>query len=237
MTRKQNRSGNRLRSGGGDSLTAAEVERLDELEQRISTAWDQAALALAEIKDAKLYRCTRDGRKQTWEQYCKRIHGLTPQWANTLVRRAKTLQRIRAKSETPVSLSPTAVGHLEGLEPEEQAEIIEEATKKGQKPTSKEIADAKHKKLMARFKTGGDMHQGADPKKPTQPLHYKLTVVTPEKADLEKFGQRLPSPITDFKAHSISAWIRLTDIEDILAKVGKALGTTQPKKVRMVVEL
>jgi hypothetical protein len=69
------------------------------------------------------------------------------------------------------------------------------------------------------------------------PPSYKLTVVTPEKSDLEKFGEVLPSPITDFNAHSVSVRIRLDDITVALEKVSKALVTTQPKKVKIIVEL
>ena len=66
---------------------------------------------------------------------------------------------------------------------------------------------------------------------------YKITVVTPEKGDLEKFGEVLPSPITDFNAQSVSVRIRLEDITVALEKVFKALVATQPKKVKIIVEL
>jgi hypothetical protein len=100
------------------------------------------------------------------------------------------------------------------------------------------IAEAKHKKLMGRFEPGGDMHNTGDNTKPAPlPSIYKLTVVTPTKADLEAFGNLLPSPTIDLKAHSVSAQIGLTDINDTLAAVGKALTVSQPKKVRIVVEL
>lgn len=69
------------------------------------------------------------------------------------------------------------------------------------------------------------------------PPSYKLTVTTPEKCDLEKFGEVLPSPITDFNAHSVSVRIRLDDITVALEKISKALVTTQPKKVKIIVEL
>src|SRR5437870_2040309 len=128
-------------------MTVDEFARLDSLERCISTAWDEAALALAEIKHAKLYRRTREGEKQTWDEYCHSIHGFTPQWANKLIKRAKTLKRINSESETPVSLSPTAVGHLEGLPPHEQAEIVKVVTKDGQAPKAKDVAKAKATKV------------------------------------------------------------------------------------------
>lgn len=217
-------------------MTQDEFDRLDALERRMAAAWDETALALAEIKANKLYRLTRDGEGQTWAQYCQRVHQFTPQWANKLIRRAKVLEDIRAESETQVSLSPAAVGHLEGLEPQDQAEIVEAATQDGGKPTAKAIGEAKHKKLMGRFQPGGDMH-GGDTKKATTPASYKLTVVPKDKADLEAFGKLLPSPITDLKANSVSAWIYPKDIATTLEKVGTYLNSSPPKKVRVVVEL
>lgn len=123
-------------------MTGEEFGKLDALERRIQAGWDEAALALAEIKTAKLYRRTRDGqRRQTWEQYCQRVHQFTPQWANKLISRAKRLKEIREKTETEVSLSPTAVGQLEGLAPDLQVEIVQETTKGGQQPTAKQIGE------------------------------------------------------------------------------------------------
>ena len=81
------------------------------------------------------------------------------------------------------------------------------------------------------------MHKGGDTKKATLPNQYRLTIVTPAKADLERFGELLPSPITDFNAHSVFGWVRPQDIDNTLAAVGKALTVAQPKKVRVVVEL
>ena len=123
-------------------MSPGDFARLDTLEQQIATGWDQAALAWSEIKTAKLYRTTREGKSQTWEQYCQRVHGITPQWANKLISRAAILQSLNAESETPVSLSPTAVGHLEGLPPHEQAEIVKVVTKVGQAPKAKDVAKA-----------------------------------------------------------------------------------------------
>ena len=218
-------------------MTVDEFARLDSLEWRISAAWDEAALALAEIKYAKLYRRTREGEKQTWDEYCHRIHGFTPQWANKLIKRAKTLQRIKAESETPVSLSPTAVGHLEGLAPQEQTEIVKEATKEGQAPTAKDVGEAKHKKLMDRFKPGGDMHKSQKPGKSKPLSGYQVTIHMPDLENLKVFAKLLPSPITDFKARSVAGWVLTKDIDETLVQIGKALGTVRPNKVRIVVEL
>ena len=73
---------------------------------------------------------------------------------------------------------------------------------------------------MARKTPGGDLQQGGDTTTPTRPRLYKVTVVTPNRADLERFAGLLPSPITDFNAHSVSAHIGLQDIDKTLAAVG-----------------
>ncbi len=148
-------------SSSSTTMSPGDFARLDTLEQQIATAWDQAALAWSEIKTAKLYRTTREGKSQTWEQYCQRVHGITPQWANKLISRADILQSLNAESETPVSLSPTAVGHLEGLTPHEQAEIVKSVTKDGQKPKAKDVAKARAKTLKRQEVTPGGPANGA----------------------------------------------------------------------------
>lgn len=215
-------------------MTVDEFARLDSLERHISAAWDEAALALAEIKYAKLYRRTREGEKQTWDEYCHRIHGFTPQWANKLIKRAKTLQRIKAESETPVSLSPTAVGHLEGLPPLEQAEIVKEATKNGQAPKAKDVGEAKYKKLMDRLKQGGGTQRDKKSGNTERLSAYLVTVVTADNADLKGFSNLLPSPITDFNAQSVAGWVLAEQIAKTLTEIGKTLTTL--KKVRVMVE-
>jgi hypothetical protein len=217
-------------------MSPGEFARLDILEQRIAVAWDEAALALAEIKTGKLYRTTRDGQKQTWDEYCQRVHGFTPQWANTLIKRAKQLQRLNAESETPLSLSPTAVGHLEGLPPHEQAEVVKLVTKDGKEPTAKDVSEAKHRKLMDRFRPGGDMHQTKQGGKKKEFAGYLVTVVTPDKDELTMFGKFLPSPITDFKAQSVAGWVTTEGVMVTLQGIGKALAAALPKKLRLVVE-
>jgi hypothetical protein len=102
---------------------------------------------------------------------------------------------------------------------------------------SEKIAAANFQKMMARKTQSGNLQQGGATTTPARPRMYKVTVVTPNKADLEGFAGLLPSPTTDFMAHSVSAHIGLQDIDRTLAAVGTCLNTAQPKKVRVVVEL
>lgn len=97
-------------------------------------------------------------------------------------------------------------------------------------------SDTSFMELMARKPPAVTSPQG-ETRSPARPRFYKVTVVTPNKADLQQFAGLLPSPTTDFKAHSVSANIGLQDIDRTLAAVGTCLNTAQPKKVRVVVEL
>lgn len=100
------------------------------------------------------------------------------------------------------------------------------------------VSEKKYEKLMDRFQKGGDMNTGGRPAKKTSgPTGYRLTVVTPEKGDLDKFGALLPSPVIDFKARSVSAWVRAKDIVSTVASVVSTLTASSLKKVRIVVEL
>lgn len=119
-----------------------------------------------------------------------------------------------------------------GSEDKHQAD---ESTVEGGTPASDTVSEAKFETLMGRFKPDGDMHGGG--KSPTKvKVAYKLTVVSSDTAELEKFGKLLPSPITDFKAHSVSGWVNPSDIGTTLAAVGASLGTAMPKAVRVVIE-
>jgi hypothetical protein len=228
-------------------MSTGDFARLDELERRIAVAWDEAALALDEIKTAKLYRTTRDGQKQTWDEYCHRIHGFTPQWANTLIKRAKQLQRLNAENETSLSLSPTAVGHLEGLPPHEQAEVVKAVTKDGQAPRAKDVAKAKATKqkhqqgtpgqpTSGQGTTGGHQNEDDNAKSTNgsdstgDPQHIKQQVVGHETGEemveeLERIAQRLSEINQDAfgKIHWTKVCIR--QAKNALAAMNKSIIT------------
>src|SRR5262249_43444055 len=123
---------------------------------------------------------------------------------------------------------PDGVSAAEGDVPDDKGDAADHAS---------DSATTNFKKLMARRNPADELQQGDEGKLPTRPRLYKVTVVTPAKSDLGKFSGLLPSPTTDFTANSVSAHVGLHDIDRTLAAVGTALTTTQPKKVRIVVEL
>lgn len=116
--------------------------------------------------------------------------------------------------ESPGSTAQRPAGEEPGEQPQVDAHEGEEADPDGgqeRQAVAKTgggtpVSEKKYEKLMGRFQKGGDMNTGGRPAKKTSgPTGYRLTVVTPEKGDLERFGALLPSPVIDFKAHSVSA--------------------------------
>jgi hypothetical protein len=64
-------------------LTASEQVRLQDLESKVREGWRISGKAFLQIKAEKLYRRNEQGNKQTWEQYCKDVHGIS--YAETLL--------------------------------------------------------------------------------------------------------------------------------------------------------
>jgi hypothetical protein len=148
----------------------------------------------------------------------------------------------KKKETADNSANNTPAPPTEGIGKDDSDKKVDESASDDDTPgdsdedDSDKVAEESFKKLMARKKPGENSQQG-ETRTPTRPRLYRVTVVTPNKADVEQFARLLPSPITDFKAHSVSAHIGLQDIDKILVAVGTCLNTAQPKKVRVVVEL
>ena len=111
-------------------MTDAEVLRLGELESGIKESWWALGRACKEIKESKLYRITRDGKKQTWEEYCQRVHDQTRQYLDRVIRATQVI--VILETETKVSVFPETVSQaapLSGLKPQEMAKATEAAFK------------------------------------------------------------------------------------------------------------
>lgn len=111
-------------------MTDAEFKRLDELETRLKGNWLEFAQDSTEIRESRLYRRTRDGGKQTWEEYCKRFFGQTKQYVDKTIRAAEVLRVL--KTETKVSVLPNSIAQaapLSGLKSDEMAKATEAAFK------------------------------------------------------------------------------------------------------------
>jgi hypothetical protein len=128
-------------------MSAAEFQRLDQLETQIKGKWQQIALDCKEIRELKLYRRTRDGARQTWGEYCKRFQGQSKQYVDKTIRAAEVIQSL--EMETKVSEFPVKISHaapLFGLQPIDMAKATEAAfeTAKSEKRkvTSEDFAKA-----------------------------------------------------------------------------------------------
>lgn len=113
-----------------DPMTDGEWQRRDELETQIDGNWVQIVLAKKEMRESKLYRRTRDGEKQTWEEYCKRAWDQTRQYVDRSIRAVDVIETL--KMETFVSVFPDSIvqaAPLAGLKPDEMAQATEAAFK------------------------------------------------------------------------------------------------------------
>jgi hypothetical protein len=137
------------------AMSEAEYETLAKLEASISDSWWKIGQAFAEIKAKKLYRQTKDGTRQTWEEYCKDVHSLSKQQVDKYIRAAEVRQTL--ETETKVSVLPATVSQaaeLSGLEPAEMAKATEEAVttaaSDNRKPTTNDFKQAARKNANKR---------------------------------------------------------------------------------------
>ncbi len=155
-------------------MTDAEFQRLDELETLINGNWLEIALDCKEIRESKLYRTTRDGKKQTWEEYCKQFHGQSKQYMDKTIRAAEVV--LLLKTETKVSVLPGSIAQaapLSGLKADEMAIATEAAFK---------VAESENRPVKADdFKTAAENVKSQRPngnRKP--PLSSARPEVTPQ---------------------------------------------------------
>lgn len=106
------------------------------------------AFAYERIKDGKKYRA----RHATWELYCEKRWGLTPQHVNSIITSAKMVREIAAKSEADASLLPKSEWQVRPLRAlpnaDEQAAAWDDAVEEadGEQPTAKQVEDAVKKR-------------------------------------------------------------------------------------------
>jgi protein gp37 len=145
-----------------------EFHRLDGIVSAGMRAGVDAAQALFEIRERRLYRAGF----ATFEEYCQNVHSLTRQYANRLI----VAGRVRSEMETFVSKKglplPNKESHLRELarleEPEQRVTLygaaLKEATKGGHHLTAEAIA-AKVDELL------GEEPGEEDTPKPPSPSH------------------------------------------------------------------
>jgi hypothetical protein len=115
------------------SLTKADTARLKELEaviQRGTKTFIEVGLALAEIRDLRLYRQTH----ATFEAYCAEQWGWTRQRSYQLMNAATVVKLLPAEMSTRVDNEATA-RELAKLEPKEREKVLLAIEQRGERAT------------------------------------------------------------------------------------------------------
>ena len=121
-------------------LTQKEQQTLQACEQDITKGIELQAKALQTIRDKKLYRSEFD----TFEDYVSDRLGKSRSWAYRQIDYIKVCQNIAESSLSPIGdISEAATREIADLEPDQQVEVVQEATKNGKKPTAKAVKEAK----------------------------------------------------------------------------------------------
>jgi hypothetical protein len=130
------------------NLTEHETARLAELEailDRDLKAFQRAGIALAEIRESRLYRKTHS----TFEAYCGERWSMSYRRAAQLMDAAETVQDLLNNcSETPPT-HESQLRPLTGMNPEQKREAWVEATKDNPNPTAQQVEEAKQQVLEA----------------------------------------------------------------------------------------
>ncbi len=122
-----------------DPMNEEEQKRLEELEGVIRTnfgAFVDTGLALAEIRDKKLYRQSH----VTFEAYCKEIMEISKNRANELISSARVIEHLTAiGGQNGIEILPMnerQARPLTKLEPEDQIKAWQEVIETCRKPTA-----------------------------------------------------------------------------------------------------
>ncbi len=125
-----------------NELSKTELSRRAELERTIRQtkgAFVACGSALAEIRDAKLYRSTHG----TFEAYCSEVWGWTRRRAYQLIDAAEIVKALPEKCE-PRFTNERQIRALADVPEDKRSEVLEEAAK-GEKLTAKKIKQAGEK--------------------------------------------------------------------------------------------
>jgi hypothetical protein len=131
-------------------LSEEERERLTFLENRVVESFLEAARALREIRDRRLYRETHG----TFEAYTEERFGYGKRLAYYYIDAANITDNLTGESEHDVHVLPTSeaqVRPLKALEPERQREVWRKAVERaGGKAPSREVVAATVRDLVPR---------------------------------------------------------------------------------------
>ena len=136
-----------------DALSAAETLELQALEAEIEGAFERAAMALATIRDKRLYR----GTHTTFEAYVQDKHKRSERWARYQAAAGVTLQLISEARQSgtivPMPERPSQVRSIStpAVKPQDRVKIWQDATAGGTKqPTAAEVQAAKDRLVVER---------------------------------------------------------------------------------------
>ncbi len=123
-----------------EELSPEEESDRQRLELKVERAWDEAARALRELRERRLYR----SKYKTFEEYCRDRFGFTRQSANFKIAAADVMENLTTKSCQVFPTKETQVRPLTKLKPDEQAQVWSEAVKQngGKVPSERVVKDA-----------------------------------------------------------------------------------------------
>ena len=178
-------------------MSASEFRRLEELEKSVKDNWRKLGKDLKEIRDSKLYRQTSNGKRQSWEEYCKRNLDLSKQYVDKVIRAAEVLEVL--ETETKVSILPKTVSQaakLSGLEPAQMKVACEKAClsakSEGRKATAKDYEEAIESMNVSE-------EQGDLPSQPEKPGIRSADFETDVESQCESSSPTTTPPINDHR--------------------------------------
>lgn len=133
-----------------EPIALSESRRLIALEETIEAGrqtFVEVGLALAEIRDSRLYR----NEHKTFESYCKARWNFSRQYAHCLIASSDAVATMPEKCQ-PVVDNERAARALSKVEPSKRVEVLEKAASSG-KVTAKSIREAAEPEEPARVES------------------------------------------------------------------------------------
>ena len=140
-------------------LTENEKSRLAQLEKSLHLHLNNAAAALLEISESKLYRESHG----TMAEYVKDVFGQSQTWANRLINQEQVNRRLKAAG-SEVELNANQAYTLSMLLPEQQLQVVEHASKHHESLSARILANTRDNILCE----GPPVERKSEPRKPNK---------------------------------------------------------------------
>jgi hypothetical protein len=180
-------------------------QRLSELEKVITRGkktFVEVGLALAEIRDLRLYRREYSG----FEEYCRKKWGWEKRYTNYVIAGAEAVTSLPEKLGTIVP-TEAAARELAKVEPTQRAGVVQAIVDQGKAVTAKEIKKHLPPPPMARREPNGSTAAG----KPSPPP-------PPPSQVLDGTGWPIPTQL-------IPLWQRAGEVQEMLTVLSRIKGT------------